>query len=86
MQPYNGHKSYNYWNVSLWLFNDERLYGIVKEAFRPMKTRKRRTLEEAVHFVRRRLEVDLKTRDPHTPDGVPFLKSYIREALRGYED
>ena len=24
---YNGHKNWNHWNVSLWLFNDERYYN-----------------------------------------------------------
>lgn len=86
MKPYNGHKSYNYWNVALWLFNDEHFYGIVRQAFRDMKSRPRRNLTEATHWVWRRLQVDLRTTEPHTPDGVPFLKTYIREALKGYED
>ena len=23
---YNGHKNWNHWNVSLWLYNDEAMY------------------------------------------------------------
>ena len=26
---YNGHKNWHYWNVSLWLFNDEGLYRLM---------------------------------------------------------
>lgn len=79
---YNGHKDYEHWNVSLWLYNDYDLYQIVKEAFAPMKTRKRRSLDEATHYVRRKIEVKYHTTDPHTKDGVPFLEKYIKEAIR----
>ena len=26
---YNGHKNWDYWNVSLWLYNDEPLYRLM---------------------------------------------------------
>tara|TARA_R110000787_G_scaffold579_4_gene2076 strand:+ start:777 stop:1001 length:225 start_codon:yes stop_codon:yes gene_type:complete len=28
MKEYNGHRSYNAWNVALWLYNDEDLYNL----------------------------------------------------------
>lgn len=30
---YNGHPSYNHWNVALWFSNDEGLYNLVVEGF-----------------------------------------------------
>lgn len=30
MQEHNGHRSWNAWNVALWLGNDENLYSIAK--------------------------------------------------------
>jgi len=30
MKRYNGHPSYNHWNVALWFGNDEGLYRLAK--------------------------------------------------------
>lgn len=30
MIKYNGHQSYNHWNVALWFANDEGLYHLAK--------------------------------------------------------
>ena len=68
-KKYNGHPSYNHWNVSLWLFNDENLYSMVKHALRISATK-----EEAAE---RLLGVLPKT----TPDGVPYTKTTVRYAL-----
>ena len=34
MKPYNGHRSWNAWNVSLWLNNDEGLYRFASDLIR----------------------------------------------------
>lgn len=31
MKEYNGHRSWNAWNVALWLYNDGCLYDLVQE-------------------------------------------------------
>jgi hypothetical protein len=71
-KPYQGHKSYNAWNVCLWLFNDEALYGLVRDRVQGSDN-----LDEAAEH----LYEDLEGRS--TPDGVPYTKSNIRLALRG---
>ena len=87
---YNGHKNWNHWNVSLWLFNDGPMYRSMVYA-----VKNNRTLDGAAHeilismincyggqFVRDNGEIDQM---PYTPDGAPFTFTSIRAALRGWE-
>lgn len=72
MATYNGHKNWNFWNVSLWVANDEPLY------------RRARALK-AVHGSKGaalRLMMELPT---HTPDGAPFSISSLTAAVRQLE-
>lgn len=71
MASYNGHRSKNAWNVSLWINNDEGLY--------------QRALGLArVHGIGKGSELLARELDGmHTPDGVPFTKTSVREAMRG---
>lgn len=39
MAKFNGHKSWNAWNVSLWINNDEGLYNLALECIALTKTR-----------------------------------------------
>lgn len=67
---YNGHKNWNYWNVSLWINNDEGLY------------RRARSLA-SVHGKAegaRRLLAELPAQ---TPDGATYNISAVRAALAG---
>lgn len=70
MKTYNGHKNWNYWNVSLWVNNDEGLYRRAKEL-----SRKHGKAEAA-----RRLVAELPA---VTPDGAHYTVSAVREALTG---
>ncbi|MDE2000040.1 MAG: hypothetical protein KGI52_14070 [Burkholderiales bacterium] len=74
MKKYNGHRSWNAWNVALWLFNDEGLYGIVQrnQAERPHDPR------AAAQGVLRELHADGIRR---TPDGAVFNLLCIRLAI-----
>lgn len=69
MSTYNGHKSYNAWNVSLWLSNDEGLYRLACDCIRRTKSR-----SEAVDKLMNYLP-------DSTPDGVKFTKTNVRLAL-----
>jgi len=72
MKTYNGHKNYNYWNVSLWINNDEDLYRIALDFIRRYKNRK-----IAAQLFSEMFE------DSKTPDGVPFRVSYVYSAMEG---
>lgn len=75
MATYNGHRSWNARNVSLWLNNDEALY---REMLR--YRRMYPTVDGAARALARMLEGD------RTPDGARYNVTCIREAMRGLED
>lgn len=67
---YNGHKNWAYWNVSLWIYNDESMYGFVKDI-----VKKSRTLDIAASEVMSYLE------GQSTLDGAKYTKRNVRAAL-----
>ena len=72
MATYNGHRSWNAWNVSLWVNNNEFLYELARyyaETSPNLDTAARRMLR------------DLEGQ--RTPDGAKYNLTCIREALRG---
>ncbi len=75
MPKYSGHRSWNAWNVSLWLNNDESLYRemvhFVKYA--PTRPEAARMMLDMLH--------DRGTTE--TRDGAPFTCTSIQEAMRG---
>lgn len=71
MKTCNGHKSYNYWNVALWIANDYGLYQFALDCLRG------RTIVAAADAF-----ID-GVGASKTPDGVPYLKTYVRAGLSG---
>lgn len=71
MPQYNGHKNWNFWNVALWLANDEPLYRMVVECKRRCKNKK-----VAAKLIKERLPAQ-------TPDGAPYSLSAIEAAITG---
>jgi hypothetical protein len=70
---YNGHKNWNFWNVSLWINNDEGLYRNAVDCVHRNKTR----TEAAREFL-----ADLHYSGiEKTPDGAPYTVSAIRAAM-----
>ena len=69
---YNGHKNWNHWNVSLWLFNDETLYRMVLRCLHRSATK-----ENAARWIAGLLD------GQSTPDGAPYTYTSIRAALVG---
>lgn len=72
---YNGHKSYNYWNVALWIGNDEGLYRMALGHIRRARNR-----DEAA----RNIVADLEQRGiTETPDGARYSISAVRAGIAG---
>ena len=74
-KPFNGHPSWNAWNVSLWINNDELLYWRAQGYIAEAKGRR----HAAELFVADRLETD----NPKTPDGAPWTITNVMRAMRG---
>ena len=76
-EGYNGHQSWDHWNVSLWLSNDEFLY---KQCMEVLKNHP--NTSEAAGALMWFYELEGKT----TPDGGKFNLSTVTEALRGLSE
>jgi hypothetical protein len=74
-KPYNGHKNWNHWNVSLWINNDDALY---REALRWVaRNDNKKEAAEDFHESLRYMGIT------HTPDGAPYTVTTIRAAMVG---
>ena len=71
MAQYNGHRSWNSWNVSLWLNNDERCYNLMLDCIKETKNR-RRAAQKMLSYL-----------PAKTPDGARYNVTCIMEAMRG---
>ncbi len=74
MAKYNGHDSYNAWNVSLWINNDEGLYSMARDYAR------RFNRADAARYMVEALE---EIGAPCTPDGVRYTVTSVRKAMVG---
>lgn len=75
---YNGHKTWAYWNVSLWIGNDEGLYEMAQECIDTTESR-----PAAAEQMLRLLQQSQNTVVPETPDGAYYSKDKIKSAMRG---
>ena len=71
MKTYNGHRSWNAWNVALWINNDEPLY---REAMR---------LVGKFGIIRAAHHMAANLRGEKTPDGAKYNLTCVRAAMRG---
>ena len=90
MPKFNGHASWNAWNVSLWINNDEGLYRMALECIKDApqtswchfgRDRKGYAPRDAASFL---MKERLSAAGQHcTPDGAPYSVTTIRAAMRG---
>lgn len=73
-KPYNGFPSWNAWNISLWVNNDEGLYRLALDCVRANRNK----ALAARSFIR---ECGLT----RTPDGGRFSHSAVVGAMEGME-
>ena len=77
MAKYNGHLNWNYWNVSLWINNDEGLYNLALQAVDQMrKSDSNYTLTMAAEWF-----LDA-VGDAKTPDGAVYTMPNVRAAIK----
>lgn len=89
MKPHNGHRSISAWSVSLWLMNDETLYGACKFAVSQAIERRAKLKSE---FLRKRklaplaATILLPLLPARTPDGHRYTHLNVSLALEGLID
>ena len=73
-QTFNGHPSWEHWNVSLWLNGVEGLYSLAYEL----------VVDHGEEKTADVLAIVLEGRS--TPDGAPYSRELIRYAIRNIAD
>ena len=79
-KPYNGHKNWNHWNVSLWVNNDEELYRTALCWLRAAGGSRKRAAKGLFYALTNR---GYGTPTPKTPDGAPYSVSALYHAMDG---
>ncbi len=78
MKEYNGHRSWNAWNVALWIGNDESLYRFAMECLNsPRVNRNKRGFAFATRLFMKTMGGE------RTPDGAVYNALSVRLTLEG---
>lgn len=78
MKEYNGHRSWNAWNVALWMGNDEGLYNLAMECLQGINHNKRGFARATRCFIQ-----NIGGPQEKTPDGATYNPLSVRLALEG---
>ena len=71
-KPYNGHRSWDAWNVSLWINNDEGLYNLALDCLKANRNRARAARAFCLNVGAER-----------TPDGARYNATAVAAAMEG---
>jgi len=82
-KPYNGHESWNAWNVALWIGNDEGLYRAAMDAIRRPRANGKPV---SVQLATVRFFGDTGLEGQRTPDGARYSFRSVYLALAGLKD
>ena len=78
MKTYNGHRSWNAWNVALWIANDEPTYRFAMQCLdKPRVNRNKKGFGAATRTFMRAMD------GARTPDGAVYNALSVRLALEG---
>jgi hypothetical protein len=78
---FNGFRSWNAWNVSLWINNDEGLYRMAQECVEDAKRSNTRKDGESVKDLAAKMFF-VRVDGDKTPDGAPYSVTTIKAAMR----
>ena len=86
MKTYNGHRSWNAWNVALWIGNDEPLYRFaldcIEHARKRYEGKKWASDTKVLRVATRRFMQDFAGQK--TPDGAVYNALSVKLALQSY--
>lgn len=80
MKEFNGHRSWNAWNVSLWINNDEGLYYFAMSCVTEPVVRNNKTYKPSLNTAVRRFMRDFD--GSKTPDGAVYNRLSVKLALQ----
>jgi hypothetical protein len=80
-KPYNGHRSWNAWNVSLWIGNDEGLYNLALDCLARARKPRANGASHGRMYAARLFLSEVGTEK--TPDGARYNVTCVYEALEG---
>lgn len=78
MTTYNGHKDWDYWNVSLWIGNDEGLYRLMLDCIEVSAGDHDKAADAFLETMKR----EKKTK---TPDGAVYTKDNVLAAIKYFD-
>jgi len=79
MKTYNGHRSWNSWNVALWIGNDESIYRFAMECIAGVNKNKLGLTFATIRFMN-------KFQGQKTPDGAKYNHLSVKLCLQAFID